>query len=247
MARYVEAGQHLLAGLTPEQIAGRMGISLSSVRQYLYTLVGEGVLLRSDIAFNIAERRQIEDVIRSVGTARSDVYSALYKHKISRELIDLYLIVRDPRPDLYALICAIEILLHRLIKQTLKTAYEDRWWRKGIPESARKQCQIRREEDEAPIDDQYSYTTFIELKSTIESNWRLFSVALPKAFAADKPDTLQKLQRVNGIRNKVMHPVKEMNKYEDDYRFARKILADFAQSHWRIDEVRVQRPQPRPV
>jgi hypothetical protein len=41
-----------------------------------------------------------------------------------------------------------------------------------------------------------------------------------------KSDTLQRLQRINGIRNKVMHPVKVIVEYEDDYRFARKLLAD---------------------
>jgi DNA-binding IclR family transcriptional regulator len=55
MARRNEAGQYLLEGLTPQQIERRMGIGLSSVRQYLCTLVGEGVLRHSDIAFNVAE------------------------------------------------------------------------------------------------------------------------------------------------------------------------------------------------
>ena len=61
MARKHEAGRYLLDGLTPQEISGRMGVSLGSVRQYLCTLVGEGELLRSDIAFNIAERRLIEE------------------------------------------------------------------------------------------------------------------------------------------------------------------------------------------
>ncbi len=64
MARRKDAGQYLLQGLTPQQIAERMGISLSLVRQYLCLLVGEGELLCSDIAFNIAKRHQIEDAIR---------------------------------------------------------------------------------------------------------------------------------------------------------------------------------------
>jgi hypothetical protein len=33
--------------------------------------------------------------------------------------------------------------------------------------------------------------------------------------------------RLNGIRNKVMHPVKVIIEYEDDYRFARSLLAEF--------------------
>src|ERR1017187_4826087 len=139
MARYKEAGRYLLEGLTPQQIAARMGIGLASTRQYLCTLVGEGELLRADIAFNIAERHLIDDVIcNGVAANVYDVSSALYKHKVPREVIDLYLIVRDARPDLYALICKIELLLHRLVKQTRQAAHGDRWWREGVPEATRK-------------------------------------------------------------------------------------------------------------
>jgi hypothetical protein len=62
--------------------------------------------------------------------------------------------------------------------------------------------------------------------SIIDNNWRVFSKALPKALAVNKLDTLQRLQRINAIRNKVMHPVKEIVEYEDDYRFARKLLSN---------------------
>jgi len=250
MARRNDAGYFLLRGSTPQEIAGHMRISLSSIRQYLCTLVGEGELLRADIAFNIAEKHLIEDAIRFSAPPVADgpymtirqaenVYATLASqgHKIPRDVIQLYLVTRDAAPDLYALICKIEVLVHRLVKQTLKVAYGDRWWREGVPEAARKNCQLRREEDKTPLDDPYRYTTFIELKSIIENNWRVFSVALPKALTANKPDTLQRFQRVNGIRNQVMHPVKEINELENDYRFARKFLGDFDNSLWRIDDV----------
>jgi hypothetical protein len=240
MARRHDAGRYLLEGLTPQQIELRMGISLSSVRQYLCTLVGEGVLRHSDIAFNIAERNLIEGAICNSGTSVTDgpyknlrmaqeIYVTLFRqgHKVSRDLVELYLVTRDARPDLYALICEIEVGLHRLVRQTLETEYGSRWWREGIPEPTRKNCQGRREEDSSPLDDAYYYTTFIELKSIIDNNWRVFSKVLPKALAVNKPDTLQKLQRINGIRNKVMHPVKVIIEYEDDYRFARSLLAEF--------------------
>jgi len=236
MARRNDAGRYLLEGLTPEQIAGRMGISLVSVCQYLCTLVGEGKLQHADIAFNIAQRHLIEAAIRN-GT---DAYRILdeHGHRISRDLIDLYLLTRDPRSDLYALICEIEVLLHRLVKQTLTAAYGNGWWREGIPELTRKNCQLRKEEDKTPLDDPYRYTTFIELKLIIEKNWSVFSIALPKPLSANKPNTLQMLQNLNGIRNQIMHPVKEIIEYESNYRFARKFLADFDHLRWRIDHVR---------
>jgi hypothetical protein len=243
MARRNEAGRYLLEGLTPQQISERMGITLSSIRQYLCTLIGEGELLASDIAFNIAERHLIEDVIRNgdlrvvphgpyktlqmAGNIRNILYNQ--GHNIPRDLIELYLVTRDPRPDLYALICEAEILVHRFVKRTLESAYKDRWWREGIPEQIRKNCQNRKEEDTAPLDDPYSYMTLIDLKSIIDRNWRSFSAALPKALATNKQDTLETLQRINNIRNRVMHPVKIMTEYEDDHRFARKFLADVRQ------------------
>jgi hypothetical protein len=123
MARRHDAGRYLLEGLTPQQIELRMGISLSSVRQYLCTLVGEGVLRHSDIAFNIAERHLIEGAICSNNSTQvtdgpyknlqmaQQIYVTLAKqgHKVSRDLVELYLITRDARPDLYALICEIEV------------------------------------------------------------------------------------------------------------------------------------------
>jgi hypothetical protein len=240
MSRKNEAGRYLLAGLTPQEIGGRMGISLGSIRQYLCTLVGEGRLLRSDIAFNIAERQQIEAAIqdtdrmiaqgrfRNYGTATNvKVFFDRNNNRISPDLIELYLLTRDARPDLYTLICQLEVLLHRLVMETLQSAFGQRWWRDGIPEATRKSCQSRREEDNSPLDEPYHYTTFIELKSIIDSNWRVFSNALPKALTTNKQDFLQRLQRANGVRNHVMHPVKPISTYEDDYRFVRKLLADF--------------------
>lgn len=146
MARRHDAGRYLLEGLSPEQIELRMGISLSSVRQYLCTLVGEGVLRHSDIAFNIAERHLIEGAICNSGSSSGtdgpyknlrtaqEIHVTLSKqgHKVSRDLVELYLVTRDARPDLYALICEIEVGLHRLVKQTLEAEYGSRWWREGI-------------------------------------------------------------------------------------------------------------------
>jgi hypothetical protein len=241
MARRNDAGAYLLQGLSPSQIAERMQISLSSVRQYLCLLVGEGELLHSDIAFSIAERHLIEDTIRKDATlvvhggpyqnirVVQKVRDALRKqgHQIPNDLIELYLVARDARPDLYTLICEIEVRLHNLVRQTLKSAHGDRWWREGIPEPTRKQCQLRKEEDPTPLDEPYHYTTFVDLKSIIEKNWSVFLVALPKALTGNKQDSLKRLQTLNDIRNRVMHPVKAITEYENDYRFARTLLADF--------------------
>jgi hypothetical protein len=168
MTRRSEMARYLLEGLTLQQISERMNISLFSIRQDMCTLVGEGELLHSDIAFNIEERHLIEEVIRKdvlslpAGSyakwpAVDKIHAALAKqrHNVDRQLIHLYLTARDPRSDLYRLICEIELLLHRLVRQTLETNLTKQWWQKGIPENIRKQCQIKKEEDLNPLDDPY--------------------------------------------------------------------------------------------
>lgn len=237
MARRNEAGQLLLAGLNPRQIAASMSISLNSVKQYLCTLVGEGEISAADIAFSIEEGPLIEEGIRNnslhVPFGRfaqmkfaQAIRDALLQqgHNVSRDqaiLIELYLMTRDPRPDLYALICEVEISLHRLIRKVLSETYSEAWWSQGVPLEIRKSCHSRREEDDRPSNDAFSYTTFIDLKAIIEKNWKAFASGLPKDLAANKQSTSSNLVRLNQIRNRVMHPVKTILDYKDDFLFAR--------------------------
>jgi HEPN superfamily Swt1-like protein len=250
MGRREDAARYLLDGMGPQQIAERMGVGFETIRQYLFTLVGRGEICRSEIAFSIPEGRLIEEAIRKTphkggGTFwRYAVRKTLREqgHDVLQEIIDFYVLTRDPRPDLYDLICKIEVGLHRMVRETLQARYGEDWWREGVPETIRISCQSLRERDKAPIDDPYQYTTFIDLKSIIENNWSIFSIALPKALAADKPQLLQKLQRLNTIRNQVMHPVKELGEYEGNHRFARAFNSDICETHWRIDQVQSAKP-----
>jgi hypothetical protein len=67
-----DAREYLLQGMTPQGIAERMGRSLKEIREWLFFLVGEGELLLSDIAFNVAERHPIEDAVRKVPVDQID-------------------------------------------------------------------------------------------------------------------------------------------------------------------------------
>jgi hypothetical protein len=124
------------------------------------------------------------------------------------------------------LICDIEVQLHRFVRETLESAYKERWWRDGIPEQIRIECQALKEKDSTPLEDPYHYTTFIHLKTIIDKNWSKFFVLLPKAFASNKQNALSDLQRLSEIRNRVMHPVKTISSYKSDYRLARKFLGE---------------------
>jgi predicted transcriptional regulator len=231
MLRNQQAAKHLLDGLSPSEIAIQMGISLASVRQYLCMQVGEGTLRRADIAYNISERNLINDALREASTDK--VCGVLLKagHKISREVIDFYLIVRDTRPDLYALMGAIEVWLHRFVQEKLESSYgRSAWWREGVPEAIRVSCQTRREGDPTPLDDPFQYTNFIDLKTIIDRNWRIFVEVLPKCMGSSKPEAMERLQMANAIRNRIMHPVKGISDYECDYRFLRSFERDLGRA-----------------
>ena len=165
MARRNEAGGYLLDGKTPVEIAQRMGITLGTVRQYLCTLVGEGELLAADVALSIPEGRAIEEAIRKgnlkapIGRYAQMLFAKSVRKALQQQgahleqldLIELYLTTRDIRPDLYSLVCEIEVLLHRFVRRVLEAAFQDKWWHNGIPQQIRQSCQIRREEDEIPL------------------------------------------------------------------------------------------------
>jgi hypothetical protein len=91
----------------------------------------------------------------------------------------------------------------------------------AIPLSIRTKCATRREEDDDPIDDNFVYTTLIELKEILNKNWREFQDVLPRRWADRKKEFLSALCRLNGIRNAVMHPVKNRQWTEDDFDFVR--------------------------
>ncbi len=112
--------------------------------------------------------------------------------------------------ELYELIGIIELMLHTYIKQTFIEKYgEVDWWRKGVPENIRAACAAARELDPEPASHPYCYTTFIQLKEILKNRWIVFAERLPGKLSTDKQYLLSCLQKLNGIRNCVMHPVRD--------------------------------------
>jgi hypothetical protein len=112
--------------------------------------------------------------------------------------------------DMYELICRIEMELHDAIKTTLVERYgggEKGWWREGVANEIRK-CQDLREDDKEPAAEPFCYTTLVHLSKILEKQWALFAKALPDAVVNDKRKLLNELNKLNIIRNYVMHPVK---------------------------------------
>ena len=206
-----------------------MQITVPSVLQYLRTRVGEGSLKLSDIFFSIPKTtRTLFDAAVSKREGKRKInWRKLPKNGYSRDELNLYLELSSSSlfcGDLYEHIAAMEVLLHDFVKATLISTLgrgEGEWWRSGVPVPIRKDCHARREEDDDPVNDPFAYTTFINLKSILEKNWSSFAELLPKRWAHNKKDFLKAFDRLNGIRNAVMHPVKKRAWTEDDFEFVR--------------------------
>ncbi len=249
MARKHEAVQLLHRGKSPARIAAEMGISVESVKGYLFNQVGEGAITRSEILFTIpGEVRQaveaVEGEVRRISgelgvshntaLCRSAIKQQLYRQypAVDREEALLYWELCKPNVylrDMYWLIYVVESFMHTYIKVTLKRAYGDNWWRKGIPENIRAECAAVRERDPEPAAEPYCYTTLIHIKEIFERRWDLFSKTLSDAPVSDRRRFLSELTRLNQIRNRVMHPAKGILPTEADFRFVHEfiIFVDF--------------------
>lgn len=245
MARKDEAASLLIAGNSPSQIASMMGISIGSVEQYLYTKVGEGAIRRSDILFSIGAetRKTVEDIVFRIG--KGDCYSVFRTakregHSLDYKELEIYMKLRDARislGDMYEFIYQIETTLHQMIKNILIDNYgegENGWWRKGILVDIRKDCARLREEETEPAAEAFCYTTFIHLRKILDDQWGVFSQVLPQIVVKEKRKFLSNLNKLNSIRNYVMHPVKGMPITEDDFAFVREFHSTIQKKNWRI-------------
>jgi hypothetical protein len=230
MARKHQAADLLEQGLSPCEIAREMGISINSVTQYLCTRIGEGAIRRSDVVFSIQRdhRVAIEQAIAQVGQTESGILRWLARNGLADASSNLraYLVFRDPlhqvaRGDMYERLTFLETVLHQCVKEKLIAKYGDgeAWWRQGVPLSIRKDCQGLREADIEPSRHPYSYTTVVHLKEIFEKQWAVLAGMLGPKAGSDRKAFLSGLDRLNGIRNRVMHPVRDMPPTEEDFEF----------------------------
>ncbi len=230
MTQREEVSRLCRSGISPMDIARQMKISLYKVKTHLWTQVGEGDLRRSDVLFSISNEVRhefAEFAARTTATGYWPIINAAVEEGFSKDEFRLYYdLTKDRvwRGDLYEFIVDIEIALHTLVRQTLTGelgADESEWWRQGVPKSIRVACVSRREEDPDPVDDSFSYTTFIHLSDIIDKNWPFFQRVLPKKIASNRKLFTKDMRRLNSLRNTVMHPVKQIEITENDFLFAR--------------------------
>lgn len=216
----------VLQGQPPSQIAESLELSRAQVMQYLSLLVGEGTISRSDILQSISRptREIVDELYEKLGNPSAhEILDAVSKSPEPTTTQDLitYLELRDAvLVDMYERIRRIELLLHGHVKRTLLKEFgEEGWWREGIPASIRANCAALRETDPDPAPESFSYTMFINLKEIFEFQWELLSGILSKEMQGNRKEFRSALDRLNIIRNCVMHPVRMAHMQDDDFAF----------------------------
>jgi predicted transcriptional regulator len=250
-----QAAQLLRQGLPPSEIARQMGTSSAAVMQYLALKIGEGELRRSDIAFSLPHelRTVIEQAIQETNSLRPSIISRhLRKHGVIANRLDIGVYIQYRRArvvlgDMYELLRAVEVRLHTFVKQAFIFEYgEEQWWRSGVPDNIRAECAALLEKDPDPAEEPYCYTHMISLREILDKRWPVLSKYMPGRLLNSKKDLLERLRRLNRIRNSVMHPVRNSVLTEDDFEFVRNLEHDLADLEAHLREEAPTETEPVP-
>ena len=208
MVRPHQVANLVLQGNTPSMIADQLGLSANSVESYIFRAIGEGLLRRSDVYFSVKPELRKSD----------------------RTLTSWYTDPRHALGDMYEDIRRIEVGLHQRIRKSLVDGYGDGelgWWRQGVPERVRLKCQERREKDFDDPCEPFCYSDLLDLAAILEDGWAILKSLFP-AYESDRKRLSKDLQRLNRIRNKVMHPVRGAVPSEDDFDFVHVLRRNFS-------------------
>lgn len=215
--------------------------------------IGEGELRRSDIVFSIPRdlRVGIEKVVQDTGKLSPNLIAQKLQQQgieVDRVDVSIYLNYRKARVvlgDMYELVRGIELTLHKFIKDALVAEFGEKdWWRGGVPDYIRADCAALREKDHEPADDAYCYTHLINLREIIDKRWNIISNYLPKRLVSEKRDLLDRLLKLNRIRNAVMHPVKMVAFTEEEFEFVHDLSADVAKL--KVEPKQAEHPHAEP-
>jgi hypothetical protein len=240
MARQDQAADLLRQGLPPSEIARQVGTSPALIMRYLCLKIGEGELRRSDIAFSLPRevRTAIEQAIEKTGSTSVGAITRELRAQgldADRSDIGVYVHYRRARVvlgDMYELVRSVEVRLHDFIKQAFLAEFgEEQWWRGGVPDNIRAECAALLEKDPEPAEEPYRYTHLINLREILDKRWSILARYLPKSLLNQKKDLLERLLRLNRIRNAVMHPVRNTVISEDDFEFVRDFEKQFSELH----------------
>ena len=246
-----------IEGVRPSKIAEVFNTTIGFVTQHLAEAIHKKRVRRSQVLATLDKQWQNE-IIQwfPLWKKAPRASKAEYIHKmimdtngedydLDIEEVKLYLLCFETAfkdGDMYELLCEIERTLHTKIKMILVAEHGDQevgWWRKGIPERVRLECNTLRESDkEFDGNPPYSYTTLNNLKEIIvsEKNSAIFKKRLPLGANNKEPNMTvvkNELERLNKIRNRVMHPTRATPPTEDDFFFVKDMKGKYDLSKWR--------------
>ena len=215
------------ASVPPKKICQNADCTISAVKRSVLEAIGEGKIKKSDLYFYIPDEIRIHiSELRKKDSNTKKIKEDIYEKGYDEEYVDLFNSLNHEDKfygDMYEYLRDIEINLHDLVKEGLKKEYgndELKWWRQ-IKEPIRKSCAARREGDPEPTE-KFNYTNLIDLKKIVSNHFRIFQKLLPPDLASDKPKLKSDLDKLNYIRNSVMHPVKDREWSTNDLQFVRK-------------------------
>lgn len=236
-------------GVGPSVISKRLGLSFGSVAQAIRAAVDAGQLQRSQVQATLDESwLQLIGAMaknpRISAEQMPNTLRAIYPDcDLDIEGVKFYLAYSGKEfraGETYELLSEIERTLHKQIERILKQKYgeeEADWWRRGVPENVRQDCvKLRESDSEFSGDPPYAYTTLIHLKSIIDKEWPLFEKRLPEPVVKSKQGKqgiMDDLRKLNGVRNRVMHPVRGAPPTEEDLKFVKRMQEALQLSKWR--------------
>jgi hypothetical protein len=118
----------------------------------------------------------------------------------------------------------VEARLHNFIRDSLIKEFgdsEQEWWVQGVPLNVRMECQVMCERDNRK-NPPYNYTYLINLIEILDKNWNIFEPHYQciSTEYRSKREFLNCLNKLNNIRNTIMHPIREQEGIpEDDSQF----------------------------
>jgi predicted transcriptional regulator len=238
MSRKDLAADLLRRGLPPSEIAQQMHTTTAAVMQYLCLKIGEGDLRRSDVVFSVPQelRKAVEGILdKNERLSAAAVTRLLHKRGMQANRVDtaVYIAFRRARVvlgDMYELVRNVELRLHSFIKQAFIAEFgEEQWWRGGVPDTIRAECAALMEKDPEPADEPFCYTHLINTREILDKRWAVLSKYMPQALTQKKKELMERLLRLNRIRNAVMHPVRDSKLEEDDFEFVRELDRDLTE------------------
>jgi hypothetical protein len=227
--------------LSPSLIAAELNVTTREAIQHIFVAIGEGQIKQSDLFFILARKyAEQASLLDQLSPKASEGLRMVFTKLIEAGTFDktwdadelvLYISYRSRRVyigDMYVLLTELERTLHQKIKSILIQHYgaaESEWWIR-FREEDRQQCALARQNDAQFRAHEYAYTTLTHLKRILDKEKAVFCRHLPQSVVVKHNNIstfLSDLHRLNGIRNQVMHPVREVPPNEAEFVFVREM------------------------